>query len=223
MFPASAQSQAERELPLLIFTPTEWAEAALADELSLLNDHAHLEKKAATNALLLLHRWPDALADQEGAVHHWTSELTQIAEEEVDHLGLVLGLLEKRGGVFNKGHKNQYAADLRQVERCGTADGDLVDRLMVSALIEARSCERFLLLGTLAESEDLKKLFCGLWASEHGHYRTFLDLAARFTEQLALLGSSLYWTARFAGQLALLDSLLYWAARFAGQLAFGEV
>ena len=141
MFIASARSQAERELPLLVFTPVEWAEEALKDEVALLNDHAHLEKKAALNALFLLHRWPDCLAEEKGKVRRWTSALNQIAEEEVAHLELVLELLDVRGGVFSKGHKNHYAAALRDQERAGADPGDLIDRLCVSALIEARSCD----------------------------------------------------------------------------------
>jgi tRNA-(ms[2]io[6]A)-hydroxylase len=62
--------------------------------------------------------------------------------------------------------------------RQGTGPGELVDRLMVSALIEARSCERFKLLGEACDDDaELRKLYRGLWASEHGHYRTFIQLA----------------------------------------------
>lgn len=183
-FPASSNSQAERELPLLLFTPAGWAEQALVDEIALLNDHAHLEKKAGQNALQLLHRWPDVLAASPPAVQQWTDTLQQIAEEEIDHLRIVLGLLHDRGGLFTKSHRNQYAGDLRDIERRGADPADLIDRLLVSALIEARSCERFLLLGNRTEKADLRKLFCGLWSSEHGHYRSFIALAKLFaTEQ----------------------------------------
>lgn len=180
-FPASEQSQAARVLPLVVFTPERWASTVLSDEVSLLNDHAHLEKKAALNALFLLHRWPDSLATNPAEVRFWTATLTRIAEEEVAHLELVLTLLDTRGGVFSKNHRNGYAAALRSFERAGADPADLLDRLCVSALIEARSCERFLLLGHVAESEELRKLYCGLWASEHGHYKSFLELAALFT------------------------------------------
>lgn len=180
-FPASERGQAARVLPLQAFTPEQWAFAVLSDEVSLLNDHAHLEKKAALNALLLLHRWPDTLATNSAHIRLWTATLTQIAEEEIAHLELVLRLLDVRGGVFSKGHRNEYAAALRSCERTGADPGDLLDRLCVSALIEARSCERFLLLGQVAKSEELRKLYCGLWASEHGHYKSFLELAALFT------------------------------------------
>ena len=186
MFSPSARSQAERELPLLVFTPVEWAEEVLVDEVALLNDHAHLEKKAALNALLLLHRWPDVLVSDRESTRKWTRTLNQIAAEEVAHLELVLELLDVRGGTFTKSHKNSYAAELREIERAGADPGDLLDRLCVSALIEARSCERFFLLGSVAQSADIRKLFSGLWASEHGHYRSFLELAGLFVDEESL-------------------------------------
>jgi len=74
-------------------------------------------------------------------------------------------------------HSNPYASRLRDLVRMGFGPAELVDRLMVSALIEARSCERFKLLGEACEDPELAKLYRGLWASEHGHYRTFLQLA----------------------------------------------
>ena len=67
------------------------------------------------------------------------------------------------------------------MERLGR--DELVDRLLVSALIEARSCERFNLLGEASDDDDeLRKLYRGLWASEHGHYRTFVQLAEEIQE-----------------------------------------
>jgi tRNA-(ms[2]io[6]A)-hydroxylase len=139
----------------------------------LLNDHAHLEKKAAANALELLNRWPEPRPPE-----NWVAAMTAVARDEVEHLATVCRLLARRGGKLTKQHSNRYAADLRALVRQGTGPGELVDRLMVSALIEARSCERFHLLGEACENDiELRKLYRGLWASEHGHYRTFLQLA----------------------------------------------
>src|ERR1700712_2266613 len=83
----------------------------------------------------------------------------------------------RRGGRLPKSHANPYASDLHKQVRRGRGTDELVDRLMISALIEARSCERFALLAGASEDPELKKLYKGLWASEHGHYRTFLQLA----------------------------------------------
>src|SRR5215212_5713853 len=161
------------QLPLKYQTPPTWAAAALRQPLELLNDHAHLEKKAAANALELLNRWPEPSPPE-----NWVAAMTAIARDEVEHLATVCRILARRGGRLTKQHSNRYAADLRALVRQGQGRDELVDRLLVSALIEARSCERFKLLGeACAEDGELRKLYRGLWASEHGHYRTFLQLA----------------------------------------------
>jgi tRNA-(ms[2]io[6]A)-hydroxylase len=150
----------------------------LARPLELLNDHAHLEKKAAANALELLNRWPEPSPPE-----NWVSAMTAVARDEVEHLATVCRLLARRGGRLTKQHSNAYASRLRALVRQGEGKLELVDRLMVSALIEARSCERFKLLGeACADDADLRKLYRGLWASEHGHYRTFIQLAEEIQE-----------------------------------------
>jgi tRNA-(ms[2]io[6]A)-hydroxylase len=163
---------ADAQLPLKFSTPIEWAARALREPLALLNDHAHLEKKAATNALELLNRWPEPRPPE-----NWVAAMTAIARDEVEHLATVTRLLARRGGKLTKQHGNPYASGLHQLVRKGLGPAELVDRLMVSALIEARSCERFQLLADACEDPELAKLYKGLWASEHGHYRTFIQLA----------------------------------------------
>ena len=78
---------------------------------------------------------------------------------------------------MSRGHRNGYATALRAEVRAGQGPRELVDRLLVSALIEARSCERFALLAESCTDAPLAKLYRGLWASEHGHYLSFLQLA----------------------------------------------
>lgn len=169
------------DLPLQSTTPSEWATGVLSQPLALLSDHAHLERKAATNALDLLHQWPDPIPPDA-----WVTTMTAVAGEEADHLQLVLRILHKRGGEFSRSHRNPYAKALRELIRGGGGGTEarrntLMDRLMVSALIELRSCERFAALADhlahTGEDDELAKLYKGLWASEHGHYQTFLDLA----------------------------------------------
>lgn len=171
----SKTSPAElKSLPLRASTPSCWAEEVLAgDRMALLNDHAHLEKKAASNALELLHRWPDPVPPE-----NWVKAMTTVARDEVEHLALVTRLISRRGGKLTKNHRNPYANALREQVRLGEGTIELMDRLMVSALIEARSCERFALLAAGCEDDrELGRLYDGLWASEHGHYRIFIDLA----------------------------------------------
>jgi tRNA-(ms[2]io[6]A)-hydroxylase len=161
----------EAELPLRYRTPGEWAELVLRDPLALLSDHGHLEKKAAINALELLSRWPDRRLPES-----WVRKLTAIARDEAEHLVLVARILERRGGQMTKFHRNHYANELRKLAARGPGGHDTLDRLMIAALIEARSCERFTLLAERCRDDELRRLYTGLWASEHGHFLTFQEL-----------------------------------------------
>lgn len=170
-----------KELPLRWFTPPQWAQQALLDPLVLLNDHAHLEKKAAANALELLNRWPEPSPPE-----NWVRVLTAVARDEVEHLAIVVRLLARRGGRLTRQHRNRYASELRGLVRVGTGPDELLDRLIVSSLIEARSCERFALLADGCEDEELAKLYGALYASEAGHYRVFLEMAHTLPARLRI-------------------------------------
>lgn len=164
----------EVDLPLRVKTPRTWAPMALEDPMALLNDHAHLEKKAASNALELLNRWPEPNPPEE-----WVAQMTAVASDEVEHLRVVCRIIARRGAKLTRSHANPYASELHKQVRRGKGTDEVVDRLMISALIEARSCERFFLLIDDCEDAELKKLYKGLWASEHGHYLTFIQLAEK--------------------------------------------
>ena len=163
-------------LPLLSATPIEWGQAVLAEPISLLIDHAFLEKKAATNALELLTRWPNDWLDG------WVEAMTGIARDEVSHLAQVTRMLLNRGGHLDRFHKNPYANSLRQLVRKGEP-AELLDRLLVAALIELRSCERFSVLAKISGDAELAGFYRTLFSSERGHYRVFLSLAQKFTSQ----------------------------------------
>lgn len=158
-------------LPLRYRTPDSWAVSVLKDPFALLSDHAYLESKAASNALALLNRWPDPRPK------NWTHTLATVARDEATHLKTVLQVLADKGGHLDRYHKSRYAHDLRQLVRLGTGPLEIVDRLLVSALIEARSCERFDLLAKAAKDPKLKQLYKGLYKSESGHFNLFLRLA----------------------------------------------
>ncbi len=166
--------RSNKTLPLRYQTPPQWAEAVLREPLELLSDQAYLEKKAANNALEFLNLWPTARPPL-----HWLSSISTIARDETAHLQLVLKLLEKKGGILARSHKNQYAADLRKLVRAGKDIHDLADRLLVSALIEARSCERFERLVEAGSDAELNKFYGSLISSENGHYQLFLDMAKK--------------------------------------------
>lgn len=157
-------------MPLLSRTPVEWARSVLTEPLRLLVDHAFLEKKAATNALELLTRWPNEWLDG------WVETMTAVARDETAHLAQVTRILLRRGGRLERVHKNPYANSLRLMVRKGEAT-ELLDRLLISALIEVRSCERFLALAEASEDRELAEFYRMLYASESGHYRVFLKLS----------------------------------------------
>jgi tRNA 2-(methylsulfanyl)-N6-isopentenyladenosine37 hydroxylase len=164
---------AHEPLPLLWDTPDRWAAQVLTQPLTLLNDHAHLEKKAAGNALELLGRWPGPQPPLA-----WVQTMTAVARDEIEHLAIVAKLLFRRGGRLTRSHRNPYANALRQLVRSGQGPCDLIDRLFVSALIEARSCERFELLARHCPDRELARLYASLSASERSHYKVFVDMAA---------------------------------------------
>ena len=161
-------------LPLISLTPPAWAKAVLQNVNALLSDQVYLEKKAANNALEFLNLWPGPQAPT-----HWLASVASVARDETIHMQAVLKLLEKRGGVLERAHKNPYAYDLRKLIRKGQGKDDLTDRLIVSALVEARSCERFIRLSEESKDVELAKFYRSLVASENGHYKIFLDMAKK--------------------------------------------
>jgi tRNA-(ms[2]io[6]A)-hydroxylase len=162
-------------LPLHSRTPIEWARAVLADPIPLLIDHAFLEKKAATNAMELMTRWPDDWTEG------WVETMTSVARDEAAHLAQVTRLIIRRGGRMERFHKNDYANALRQLVRKGEPL-EILDRLLVSALIEVRSCERFAILAEASPDAELAAFYQALFASEFGHYKVFLDLARKIVK-----------------------------------------
>lgn len=159
-----------KALPLRSQTPLSWGPTALADPIALLIDHAFLEMKAAQNAMELMTRWPNEWTPG------WVETMTSVARDETAHLAQVTRLLIRRGGQMERGHKSFYAAALRALVRQGKA-GETLDRLCVSALIEARSCERFYVLASTTKDEELSQFYKALFSSELGHYKVFLKLA----------------------------------------------
>jgi tRNA 2-(methylsulfanyl)-N6-isopentenyladenosine37 hydroxylase len=163
---------------LCLKVPTDgaWAAEAVLCADSVLVDHAHCELKAASNALSLVARHPgDPLLAR---------ALTDLAREEIEHYQRVLDVLASRGVPVGPPPVDAYAAALRRAaselpRKAGLAI--LVDRLLVGAIIEARSCERFQLLAEATRGGDaeLHALWKELLASEARHYRTFVDLAVR--------------------------------------------
>ena len=161
--------------PLEWATPVEWVDAIATDTLALLSDHAHCELKAAASAQSLIVKntqRPELI-----------KELLSIAHEELQHFGRVVALIEARGGTLAPVSGNRYAGELLRRGVSGQSP-HLLDRLIVAALIEARSLERFRLLADHLQDEELSALYADLLSSEASHRAFFLDAARKhFSEE----------------------------------------
>ncbi|MEP1213935.1 MAG: tRNA-(ms[2]io[6]A)-hydroxylase [Marinobacter sp.] len=150
-------------------TPQRWIENALANQDLMLIDHAHCEKKAASTALSLMYRYVDNT--------DLLNKMSRLAREELRHFEQVLAIMGKRGVRYDHLTPARYAAGLRKEVRAEDP-GRLVDVLIVGAIIEARSCERFAALAPHLD-DTLSDFYNGLLKSEARHYRDYLALAER--------------------------------------------
>ncbi|HVK78466.1 MAG TPA: tRNA isopentenyl-2-thiomethyl-A-37 hydroxylase MiaE [Kofleriaceae bacterium] len=155
-------------LPLTASAPA-WVEAALADLDAVIRDHLHCERKAAQSALSLVRSYPER-ADLVLAV-------ARLAHEETAHVVQVTQLLARRGVEPSLDFGDDYAAALREHVRRGEP-GRLLDRLLVFALIEARSAERLAILAEHLPDPATAQLYRSLASAEVRHRDTFLELAA---------------------------------------------
>jgi len=170
--PESAASVRD-ELPLLAWTPTAWAELAARHLPVFLADHAICEQQAAMFGLSLIGNYPEdaELVDKMGA----------LAAEEVSHLRRVTTLMRKRGIEPSRKRKNPWVQGIRRHMQTGRGPFLKVDRLLVGALIEARSCERFTCLLEVLEDRDpeVARLLHDLGPAEKRHWQMFYALAER--------------------------------------------
>lgn len=150
-------------------TPTGWVRAAVADLPTLLVDHANCEKKAASTAMALIFAYPE---DRSLAV-----ALSRLAREELKHFEQVERLMKKLGMAHVRMKPGRYASELRKLVRTHEPKRKL-DLMLVHALIEARSCERFQLLSRHLP-EEVRELYAQLERSEARHFEMYLDFAAR--------------------------------------------
>ena len=157
-------------LGLKLPTDPRWVKLVEQNISEILTDHAWCEQKAASNAISTIVRYPD-LTDM-------VTELTAIAQEEMEHFGMVLEKIKARGFTLGHERKDNYVGQLSKfIKRGGSREGQIVDRLLFAAMIEARSCERFKMLSERISDPDLAEFYRELMISEAGHYTTFLKLA----------------------------------------------
>ena len=139
----------------------------------ILTDHAWCEQKAASNAITLTVRYPH-LTDL-------VTEMIRVAQEEIEHFGLVHEKIKERGFQLGRERKDDYVNDLLAfTKKSGTEEERLVDRLLFAAMIEARSCERFRVLSEGISDPELSEFYADLMKSEAMHYTMFLKFARQY-------------------------------------------
>ncbi|CAN5647923.1 tRNA-(ms[2]io[6]A)-hydroxylase [soil metagenome] len=158
------------ELP----TDPRWVNIAEMNIGEILIDHAWCEQKAASSCISLIVMYTDKAKLVE--------TLTPIVTEEWGHFQRVLKELKKRNIPLGRQRKDDYVNQLRtRIRRTsGDQQGQMMDNLLINALVEARSCERFKLLSEHLTDESLQKFYRELMVSEAGHYRTFIELAETY-------------------------------------------
>lgn len=162
-------------LGLKMATDPRWINAVEKNIEEVLTDHAWCEQKAASNAISTIIRFSE--------YSDIVAELTKISIEEMEHFGMVLEKITDRGLTLGRERKDPYVKDLMNfINRGGNRIMQLVDSLLLAAMIEARSCERFRILSTELKDEDLRKFYHDLMVSEAGHYTTFLKFAKKYGE-----------------------------------------
>jgi tRNA-(ms[2]io[6]A)-hydroxylase len=155
-------------------TSADWLPRAQAHLDEVLLDHAHCEKKAAGAAIKLLFSYPH---------HRFLQEpLAELARDELDHFQQVLAKLDARKIRYETLKPSPYGMALHALTRRDEPDR-LLDILLISALIEARSCERFQILAEGLVDPGLAELYRSLLASEARHHGIYVELAARLVDR----------------------------------------
>jgi tRNA-(ms[2]io[6]A)-hydroxylase len=160
-------------LGLRMPTDPRWVNIVEKNIAEILTDHAWCEQKAASSAISIIVRFPEH-ADL-------VEEMTALAREEMEHFALVHQKLRDRGLTLGPERKDPYVKDLAAfIKKGGDRPTQLVEALLMAAMIEARSCERFRLLSEEIADADLRQFYRSLMASEARHYTTFLQHARRY-------------------------------------------
>jgi tRNA-(ms[2]io[6]A)-hydroxylase len=163
-------------LGLRLPTDPRWVNLAEKSMQEILTDHAWCEQKAASTCISLI----QGFSDKEKIV----LELSPIVTEEWGHFRLVLAELKKRNLQLGRQRKDEYVNALIQFQKKGGAESDrLLDQLLMMALIEARSCERFKQLSEGLNDEYLRNFYRRFMESEAGHYTLFLELAETYMDK----------------------------------------
>ncbi len=162
-------------LGLQLATDPRWVNIVESNIAEILTDHAWCEQKAASNAISLI--------AYNSELEELVTQLLIIAKEELDHLQMVHDLIKRRGLTLGRERKDHYVNELYKfMKKDGSRRDALVDRLLFSAMIEARSCERFKVLSENIKDVELANFYRDLMISEAGHYTVFLGFARQYED-----------------------------------------
>jgi tRNA-(ms[2]io[6]A)-hydroxylase len=163
-------------LGLQLPTDPRWVNLAEKSLEEILTDHAYCEQKAATSCISLIQRYNQK--------EKLVQELSPIVTEEWGHFRLVLSELQKRGLKLGRQRRDEYVNALNEFcQKGGAEEGRLLDQLLMMAMIEARSCERFKRLSEGLNDEYMKKFYRRFMESEAGHYTLFIELAETYIDK----------------------------------------
>ncbi len=162
-------------LRLQLPTDPRWVNIVETNIADILTDHAWCEQKAATNAITIItinSEYPDLVTD-----------MLALAKEEIEHFEMVHEIIKKRGLTLGREKKDEYVGELAQYMKRsnnGSRVSGFVERMLFSAMIEARSCERFKVLSENIQDQELSDFYWKLMESEAGHYTTFITYARKY-------------------------------------------
>ena len=171
--------QKEKKLLLGLKLPTDprWVNIVEKDLQEILTDHAYCEQKAASNAISIIVKFPE--------YPEVVKEMVRICHEEMAHFDQVHDEILQRGFTLGKERKDDYVQDLLGfIMTGGSREKHFVERMLFSAMIEARSCERFKILSEEIKDEGLRVFYRGLMESEAEHYATFIGFAKKYGKDI---------------------------------------
>lgn len=157
---------------LKLATDPRWADLAAQSLEEILSDHAYCEQKAASSCISLIQRYPEK--------QELVEALAPVVAEEWEHFRMVLNEQKQRGFRLGPQRRDAYVNRLRTWIRKGQAGRQLLDELLICALIEARSCERFRVLSEKLSDPALRRFYRHFMKSEAGHYTLFMKLALSY-------------------------------------------
>lgn len=163
-------------LGLKLPTDPRWADIAEKNIEEILVDHAYCEQKAASTAISLIVTHPE--------YSELVTAMTALAKEEMSHFKMVHDRLLDRGFTLGRDRKDEYVIKLREFfPKGGSRVTQLVHRLLIAGLIEARSCERFRMLSEKLQDKELAEFYRNLMVSEANHYTMFLKFARQYGDR----------------------------------------